>query len=173
MATYDCKNQSQSAIYKPPAYHFCWGLRKLPQALSFKAGPTALLAPNTEPCPFWPTTEVFGTMNRGTTDGFYACEPGWMGVVNGFRVVFNYPIRSDIGGVHWPKLSCTINMAEMRGEFGLGVDMPGNLHYSEVTGSCSQDKDGVVTMAYRSVVTNLLDNDMGGCVCPVTVFYQG
>lgn len=64
-------------------------------------------------------------------------------------------------------------MQEMRGEFGLGVDMPGNLSYTEVSGSCSQAADGVVTMTYHSVVTNNLGDGLGGCTCPVTVYYNG
>ena len=174
MPTYDCKNQSQSEIRKPFAYHFCWGLRKLPQQLNFRAGPTTLIAPRTELCTNWPplTGEITGVLNRGTLDGFYKCDPGWSGETNGFRVYFSYPIRSDIGGVSWPKLSCTINMAQMAGEFGLGVDFPA-LTYSGVTGSCSQAADGTVTMSYSSIISNDVGDGIGGCTCPVTVFYNG
>lgn len=157
----DCKGRNPTLPFNP-LFHICWGYRKLPNVINYIAGPSVITDPVA--CAFWPTAQVAGTMTRGTLDGYSACYAFWSGqTADGFRIVFNSTLNN------WP-ISPTIDRSEMNTEFGIGVDMPGNISYLNPSGYCSQaaKPTGQVTMSF-SVTASIA----GKCSCPITVWYQG
>ena len=169
----DCKNKAPTLPWTP-VYHICWGFRSLPQTLNFIAGPTTFLSdpPDTITCFNWPTTQIAGSMSRGTPDGFSACYALWSSQPP-FKIVFNYKPFSNLGDFtladRWP-ISTTIDRPDLTVDFALGLDMPGSIIYSGTSGSCSQSPSpgGPVTLTISTLVT--IANK---CSCPITVWYQG
>lgn len=147
--TIDCKTLAPA-----PAggriYHPCWGNRALPSTMSFSAGPSTLIPPNTSCNVGWPTTVVTGTLTRSGP-----CDFVWGYSTGSFGILFAWT-----GG--GPPLSCNINQAEMFPNWSMAniVGTP--------SGSCSQDPvTGIVTMTFTGTISD------GFCSCPVTVTFNG
>jgi hypothetical protein len=159
----DCRGRSPQLLFKP-VYHICWGYRRIPSTINYIVGPANIQDPVA--CFGWPTSEVSGTMSRGTLDGFGACYAAWSAITGtGFRINFAYGNAQN----EYP-ISTVINRASLIGEFSIGIDMPGQLVYSNVSSYCFQSPQptGQVTMT-SSCVVSIADK----CSCPVTVWYQG
>lgn len=148
-STFDCSSLSPET-YPPPVYIPCWGNRPLPTTMSFSAGPSTPIPPNTS-CPTgWPTTVITGTLTRNSP-----CSFAW-GYSNGsFAILFAWTRPG-------PPISCTINQTELFPNWSLSNVSSG------ATGSCTQDPvTGIVTLTFTAIVSN------GICTCPVTVTYSG
>lgn len=146
---FDCKTLSPAG-YTPPVYHPCWGRRALPSTLSFSAGPSTPIAPNTS-CPTgWPTTVLTGTLARVSP-----CSFAWSYSSGAFAIIFAWTR-------YGPPLSCSIDQAELFPAWSL------NNVTGTPTGSCSQNPTtGIVTLTFTGTISN------GLCTCPVTVTFNG
>lgn len=145
----DCKTLAPGTTYAP-AYHPCWGLRALPSTMSFTAGPSTPIPPNTTCNTGWPTTVITGTLTRTGP-----CDFSWGYSSGSFGIIFSW---TNLG----PPISCTINQTELFPDWSL------NNVTGTPTGSCSQDPTtGIVTLTFTGVISD------GFCECPVTVSFSG
>lgn len=145
----DCNTLEPSVSYNP-AFHPCWGLRALPSTLSFAAGPSTPIPPNTTCNTGWPTTVITGSLARTGP-----CDFAWGYSSGSFAIVFSW---TNSG----PPISCTINQAALFPDWSLD-NVTGT-----PTGSCSQDPTtGIVTLTFSGTISD------GFCTCPVTVSFSG
>ena len=157
----DCSSLAVQACPDPVSFE-CWGKRKLPATISFSAGPTVLISPNTVYTPNWPTSVLTGSLARGLFGGTL-CGAVWSHMTaGGFTIIFNwagYPVSQPV--------SCTINQASMVPNWVIGSAYSG-INYTLKSGSCSQDPTtGIVTMNFATTI------DDGLCKCPITLTYSG
>lgn len=149
MPTFDCKTLVSEIAYNP-IFFPCWGLRALPSTMSFTAGPSTPIPPNTSCNTGWPTGVITGTLVRTSV-----CDFVWGYSTGSFGILFAW----TSGGV---PLSCTVNQAEMFPSWSL------NNVTGTPTGACSQNPaTGIVTMTFNGVISD------GFCTCPVTVTFNG
>ena len=145
----DCKTLVPGTTYAP-AYFPCWGLRELPATMSFTAGPSTPIPPNTTCNTGWPTTVITGTLTRTG-----ACDFAWGYSSGSFGIIFAW---TNAG----PPISCTINQAELYPDWSLD-NVTGT-----PTGSCSQNPTtGIVTLTFTGIISD------GFCEFPVTVTFNG
>jgi hypothetical protein len=145
----DCKTLVPGTTYAP-AYFPCWGLRELPATMSFTAGPSTPIPPNTTCNTGWPTTVITGTLTRTG-----ACDFAWGYSSGSFGIIFAW---TNAG----PPISCTINQAELYPNWSLS-----NLTGTP-TGSCSQNPTtGIVTLTFTGIISD------GMCEAPVTITFNG
>ena len=145
----DCKTLEPTVPYNP-SYHPCWGLRALPSTLSFTAGPSTPIPPNTTCNTGWPTTVITGTLARTG-----ACDFAWGYSSGSFTILFSW---TNAG----PPISCTINQTELYPDWSLD-NVTGT-----PTGSCSQNPStGIVTLTFTGTISD------GFCECPITVSFSG
>jgi len=145
----DCKTLVPGTTYAP-AYFPCWGLRELPATMSFTAGPSTPIPPNTTCNAGWPTTVITGTLTRTG-----ACDFAWGYSSGSFGIIFAW---TNAG----PPISCTINQTELYPDWSLD-NVTGT-----PTGSCSQNPTtGIVTLTFTGIISD------GFCECPVTVTFNG
>lgn len=149
MATLDCKTLAPGLTYNP-AYFPCWGLRALPSTMSFSAGPSTPIPPNTSCNTGWPTTVITGTLTRTGP-----CDFAWGYSTGSFGILFAW----TGGGI---PLSCTIDQAELYPSWSL------NNVTGTPTGSCSQNPTtGIVTLTFTGIISD------GFCTAPVTITFSG
>jgi hypothetical protein len=147
----DCTTLVPTIPYSP-AFHPCWGLRAFPSTLSFAAGPSTPIPPNTTCNTGWPSTVITGTLARTGP-----CEFSWGYSSGSFGIFFAWTVAS------YPVV-CTVNQATLYPSWSLN-----NIVASPApSGSCSQDPTtGIVTLTFSGTISD------GFCTCPVTVSYSG
>lgn len=146
---YDCKTLVPGTTYAP-AYFPCWGLRALPSTMSFTAGPSTPIPPNTTCNAGWPATIINGTLTRTGP-----CDFTWGYADQDFGIIFSWTLAG-------PPISCTINQTELFPNWSLA-----NVNGTP-TGSCSQNPTtGIVTLTFTGTISD------GFCDCPITVTFNG